>query len=267
MTKFPISPIFIPANKLEYIDKALNSGADGIIFDLEDSILQEDKRFARDNLYSFLMNNSLNTISYIRINDLNTETGITDLDTFKDLSHEIIVPKFETNKDFIKIPNTLSIIPLIETPLAIKNLHKIASGKNVVGLAFGAADFSSMIGSEMNWDAMLYARSKIIIECSINNIFSIDSPFMNTSDSKGLEFESKLSKSIGFNGKATINPSQINLVKKYFLPTDEEIKEAKEIIDAFNKSNEGVFSFKGKVIDKPIVKIMENRLMTSGNDK
>ena len=80
MTKFPISPIFIPANKLEYIDKALNSGADGIIFDLEDSILQEDKRFARDNLYSFLMNNSLNTISYIRINDLNTETGITDLD-------------------------------------------------------------------------------------------------------------------------------------------------------------------------------------------
>ena len=267
MTKFPISPIFIPANKLEYIDKALNSGADGIIFDLEDSILQEDKRFARDNLYSFLMNNSLNTISYIRINDLNTETGITDLDTFKDLSHEIIVPKFETNKDFIKIPNTLSIIPLIETPLAIKNLHKIASGKNVVGLAFGAADFSSMIGSEMNWDAMLYARSKIIIECSINNIFSIDSPFMNTSDSKGLEFESKLSKSIGFNGKATINPSQINLVKKYFLPTDEEIKEAKEIIDAFNKSNEGVFSFKGKVIDKPIVKIMENRLMIYGNDK
>ena len=267
MTKFPISPIFIPANKLEYIDKALNSGADGIIFDLEDSILQEDKRFARDNLYSFLVNNSLNTISYIRINDLNTETGITDLDTFKDLSHEIMVPKFETNKDFIKIPNTLSIIPLIETPLAIKNLHKIASGKNVVGLAFGAADFSSMIGSEMNWDAMLYARSKIIIECSINNIFSIDSPFMNTSDSKGLEFESKLSKSIGFNGKATINPSQINLVKKYFLPTDEEIKEAKEIIDAFNKSNEGVFSFKGKVIDKPIVKIMENRLMLSDNNK
>ena len=124
-----------------------------------------------------------------------------------------------------------------------------------------------MIGSEMNWDAMLYARSKIIIECSINNIFSIDSPFMNTSDSKGLEFESKLSKSIGFNGKATINPSQINLVKKYFLPTDEEIKEAKEIIDAFNKSNKGVFSFKGKVIDKPIVKIMENRLMLSDNNK
>ena len=44
MIKFPISPIFIPANKLDYIDKALNSGADGIIFDLEDSILQEDKR-------------------------------------------------------------------------------------------------------------------------------------------------------------------------------------------------------------------------------
>ena len=59
MTKFPISPIFIPANKLEYVDKALNSGADGIIFDLEDSVLQEDKISARDNLYAFLVKNSL----------------------------------------------------------------------------------------------------------------------------------------------------------------------------------------------------------------
>ena len=75
------------------------------------------------------------------------------------------------------------------------------------------------------------------------------------------------SKSIGFNGKATINPSQINIVKKYFLPTDEEIKEAKEIINEFKKSNKGVFSFKGQVIDKPVIKIMENRLMLSENNK
>ena len=267
MTKFPISPIFIPANKLEYVDKALNSGADGIIFDLEDSVLQEDKISARDNLYAFLVKNSLDILSYIRINDLNTETGITDLDFFKDLDYGIIIPKFESDKDLIKIPDKLSIIPLIETPLAIKNLGKIASGRNVTGLAFGAADLSSIIGSEMNWDSMLYARSKIINECSINNIFSIDSPFMDTLDTKGLESESKLSKSIGFNGKATINPSQINVVKKYFLPTDDEIEEAKEIIQAFNEGNKGVFSFKGKVIDKPIIKIMENRLMISGNDK
>jgi citrate lyase beta subunit len=230
-------------------------------------VLQEDKISARDNLYAFLVKNSLDILSYIRINDLNTETGITDLDFFKDLDYGIIIPKFESDKDFIKIPDKLSIIPLIETPLAIKNLGKIASGRNVTGLAFGAADLSSIIGSEMNWDSMLYARSKIINECSINNIFSIDSPFMDTLDTKGLESESKLSKSIGFNGKATINPSQINVVKKYFLPTDEEIEEAKEIIQAFNEGNKGVFSFKGKVIDKPIIKIMENRLMISGNDK
>ena len=73
----------------------------------------------------------------------------------------------------------IKIIPLIETPLAINNLNKIAKNEKVIGLSFGAADFSSMIGSEMSWDAMLYARSKIILECSINNLISIDSPFMS----------------------------------------------------------------------------------------
>ena len=94
MTKCPISPSYIPANKLDYVDKALNSGADGIIFDLEDSVLQEDKISARDNLYAFHVKNSLDILSYIRINDLNTETGITDLDFFKDLDYGIIIPNF-----------------------------------------------------------------------------------------------------------------------------------------------------------------------------
>ena len=54
MNKFPICPIFIPANKLTYVEKAIKSGADGIIFDLEDSILLNDKHKARENLFKYL---------------------------------------------------------------------------------------------------------------------------------------------------------------------------------------------------------------------
>ena len=66
--------------------------------------------------------------------------------------------------------------------------------------------------------------------------------------------------------KAAINPSQVSIIKKYFLPTKDEILEAKEIINLYKKSNNGVFSYKGKVIDKPIIKIMENKLIISGNN-
>ncbi len=106
---------------------------------------------------------------------------------------------------------------------------------------FGAADYSAALGSDMSWEALLYARSKIIIECSINNLFSIDSPFMITSSQEDLKKECRLSKSIGFNSKAAINPSQINVIKKYFLPTDDEILEAQEIIKEFNKSQKCSF--------------------------
>ena len=117
----------------------------------------------------------------------------------------------------------------------------------------------------MSWDAMLYARSKIIIECSINNLISIDSPFMDILNTDAFENEVRKSKAIGMHSKAVINPSQINIIKKYFLPTEEEIIEAKEIIELYKKSNNGVFSYKGKVVDKPIIKIMENRLIISKN--
>lgn len=260
MKKLPITPIFIPANKLDYIEKAIKSGADGIIFDLEDAIPNEEKQVTRKSLFEFLSKKTLDIVSYIRINDLGGKDGQSDLDLFKSLNHKIIIPKIETKKVLENIPSDISIIPLIETPLAISNLSKIAAYSNVDSLFFGAADFSAALGSDMSWDALLFARSKIILECSINNLFSIDSPFMNISLLEDLKKECKLSKSIGFNSKASIHPSQVEVIMENFCPTDDEILEAKNIIQEFNISKKAVFSFKGKMIDKPIIRIMKNRL-------
>ena len=66
--------------------------------------------------------------------------------------------------------------------------------------------------------------------------------------------------------KCLLKKSLYNIIRKYFLPTKDEILEAKEIINLYKKSNNGVFSYKGKVIDKPIIKIMENKLIISGNN-
>ena len=148
MNKFPICPIFIPANKLTYVEKAIKSGADGIIFDLEDSILLNDKPKARENLFKYLSSNNPDAIIYIRINDLSSENGISDLEMLSELNFAFIIPKFEDEGNFNKISKDIKIIPLIETPLAINNLDKIAKNEKVIGLSFGAADFSSMIGSE-----------------------------------------------------------------------------------------------------------------------
>ena len=110
MNKFPICPIFIPANKLTYVEKAIKSGADGIIFDLEDSILLNDKSKARENLFKYLSSNSPDAITYIRINDLSSENGISDLEMLSELNFAFIIPKFEDEGNFNKISKDIKVI-------------------------------------------------------------------------------------------------------------------------------------------------------------
>ena len=118
----------------------------------------------------------------------------------------------------------------------------------------------------MDWDSLLYARSKIVLESAINNLFSIDSPFMDIDNLDKLQEESKKAKALGFNGKAAIHPSQVDVIKSAFLPDEQEINEAREIIKAFKNSSSAVMAFNGRMIDQPIILSMEKRLRLVGID-
>ena len=133
-------------------------------------------------------------------------------------------------------------------------------------MALGGADLSASLGSTMDWDSLLYSRSKIILESSIHNLFSIDSPFMDIENLESLELESRKARSIGFSGKAAIHPSQLDVINRSFLPSDTEIEEALKIIKAFRSSSSAVISFEGKMIDQPIILSMEKRLRLVGID-
>ena len=87
---------------------------------------------------------------------------------------------------------------------------------------------------------------------------------MDVSSEKKLLEECRLSRSLGFNSKMAIHPSQIDVINKNFSPSEEEIGEAKSILKAFSESKEGVILFEGKIIDTPIVKTMERRLKLAG---
>ena len=246
MIKFPLSPIFIPANKLDWITKTFERGADSIILDLEDSVTETHKKKAREDLYLHLIDNKYEGNLIVRVNPIDQDLGLEDIKKLTDTDLSIdafMVPKIEDSSFLSKLPE-INVIPLLETPRSIRNITDIASQSRVKGLALGGADLSASLGSTMDWDSLLYARSKIILEASINNLFSIDSPFMDINDLESLEKESKKSKSLGFDGKAAIHPNQLEVIQKSFLPTDEEVK----------------------MIDQPIILSMEKRLRLVGID-
>jgi (S)-citramalyl-CoA lyase len=199
---------------------------------------------------------------------LDSEEGQADLSLFSknlDIFDALVLPKIEDPVALVDLPK-LNIVLLIETPLAIKNLSLLAESDQVVGIALGGADLSASLGSDMSWDSLLFHRSKVILEGAINNLFTIDSPFMDISSPERLKQESHLSSKLGFNGKAVVHPTQIDHVLDAFLPSAEEIEEAKDILIAFSGSSEGALTVNGKMVDLPVVKSMEKRLLLAGMD-
>jgi len=267
LNKFPVCPIFIPANRLEWVEKTFKKGADAVIIDLEDSVPNDEKVETRTNLLSYLEAKDFDNTILIRVNPLDTKFGKDDMDLLSGVSSKIdafILPKIEEADLLNDLPDNLVV--LIETPKAVKNLGYLACHKNVIGIALGGADLSASLGADMSWDSLLFTRSAIIIEAATNGLFTIDSPFMNIEDISSLKREADLSSGMGFDGKAAIHPDQIESITKSFLPDTNDIEEAKEILKAFNSSKEAVIAYKGKMIDMPIVLSMEKRLKLVGID-
>ena len=269
MTPFPVSPLFVPANKLEWIEKAATSEVDGLIIDLEDSVPTGEKNQSRKGLAKFLSSKKITTPFFIRTNPLTSREGKEDLSLLGAIGENFIglmVPKIEESTELVGLPETLKVVILVETPSAIENLVSLAADKRVYGIALGGADLSAELGSDMSWDSLLYSRSKIVMYASINGIFSIDSPFMDINNLDQLDEESRKAKSLGFNSKFAIHPNQVETISRNFLPSEEEIEEAKKTIKAFMNSDGGAIAVDGKMVDEPVVKLMKKKLILAGLD-
>tara|TARA_Y100000590_G_scaffold79789_1_gene88591 strand:- start:12546 stop:13367 length:822 start_codon:yes stop_codon:yes gene_type:complete len=269
LNSFPVSPLFVPANKLEWIQKAESSEADGLIIDLEDSVPEEYKKETREALADYLSSTEITKPFFIRINPMNTSHGEKDINIFKETVKSfkgLIIPKIEDPVEIASLNKEIKVVLLIETPLALENLSLLSQSDNVIGLALGGADLSAELGSDMSWDSLLMARSMIVLQASKNGLLTIDSPFMQINDEKLLAEESWKAKSIGFNSKFAIHPKQAKIIKERFLPTKEEIEEAEKIIEAYSNSKGGAISVDGKMVDEPIVRLMKKRLWLVGID-
>ena len=124
MNKFPISPLFIPANKLDWISKTFEKGADSIILDLEDSVPANEKAKAREDLFLHLKENSYEGNLIIRVNPVTDKTGQEDLKILTETDLPIsafMLPKVEESSSISDLPN-INVIALLETPLSIKNI-------------------------------------------------------------------------------------------------------------------------------------------------
>jgi citrate lyase subunit beta/citryl-CoA lyase len=270
--------LFVPGNRPDRVDKAVNSGADAVIIDLEDAVALTEKEETRLKVQEKVFEHADKKI-LVRVNALNSPFFQGDLEEVivGDLA-SIMVPKVERVEDIHEIhkrllnverekglaSGSISVVPLIESAMAVQNIFQIVSGETdpprVSTVAFGAADYTLDLGVEMTrqGEELTYPRSRIAIACRAAGVDPpLDSPFMiDLRDLEALQVDAKRAKQLGFQGKLCIHPNQIEPCHAVFSPTAEEISYAERVIKAFEEAEaKGIAAIQldGKFIDYPVV--------------
>jgi len=260
----PRSWLFVPADSERKISKALDSDADAVIFDLEDSVVPAQKATARDILKG-LPKRSNGPEWWVRVNPLGSEFHKDDLKLIGSAYvHGIVLPKAESGADVTQLAHRTGNIPIhaivTETAASLFGLLSYRQPSSpLTAMSWGAEDLSAALGasSKCNADGGLsftyqLARTLCLAGAVAAGVQPVDGIFADFRDDEGLRAEAEAAAREGFTGKLAIHPAQVPVINSAFTPSDDEIRHAEEIVAAFEAHPDaGVLSVGGKMVDRP----------------
>ena len=268
------SMLFMPGNNPGMLVSADILGADSIIYDLEDAVSLDEKDSART-----LVRNALSFLKFthseitVRINPIDSPYWEKDLEAIIPvLPDGIVIPKASVDavhsveqkineiKKAHNITKNFSFLMLVESARGLMDVNSIAKASSLIqGLLLGGEDYSVDMGIQRTRlsKELEYARFSLTTAAHAYGLDSLDTPFTDVEDFEGLRLDTAFSKSIGFSGRVVINPRQVEEIHKIFSPSSAEIERAEAILQAAEEAKQkglGVFSFKGKMVDLPVIK-------------
>jgi citrate lyase subunit beta / citryl-CoA lyase len=260
----PRSWLFVPGDSEKKIAKAIGSGADAIIFDLEDSVAPAQKPAARDIL-KHLPPRSDGPQWWVRVNPIGSEHHKADLELIGIADvHGIVLPKAESGADVIQLAHRTGAIPIhaivTETAASLFNLLSYRDPASpLAAMSWGAEDLSAALGASSKYEnsgelAFTYrlARSLCLAGAVAAGVQPVDGVFADFRDETGLKDEAEAAHREGFTGKLAIHPAQVPVINAAFTPSPDEVKHAESIVAAFEaQPDAGVLSVGGKMVDRP----------------
>jgi citrate lyase subunit beta/citryl-CoA lyase len=284
--------LFAPGSRPELLEKAQAGEADALIFDLEDSVAHNAKDEARANVAAALAA-GLKKPTYLRIQnpragDFRGDLAVLEKAPTLDNVMGVIVPKAETDAELRDVAevlsgieaarglraNLLSVVPLIETCLGLRNTYELCRATpRVAGVALASAeqgDFMVDLGGRWTPQslALAYPRSKMVVDARAAGIqWIVDGVFMNLKDLDALRAECLLARELGCTGKMAIHPTQVDIMHDVFSPTAEEIEYARGLLEAFREGEArglGAVRYRGMMVDYANVRLAERTLSLAG---
>jgi len=270
MTAILRSMLFVPADRPERFAKAVASGADAIILDLEDSVTVGRKADARKAVQEWLRSGQ-NTTTLVRVNSIDSDLIADDLAALADCPPAgIILPKAEGSasvKALFALWGQASMPPVLpiatETAAAIFELGSFRDvSSKLVGISWGAEDLPAAIGARSSRDdagqllpPYVLARSLTLFAAHAAGVAALETVYPNIDDMEGLAAYVADAARDGFTGMLAIHPRQVAVINAGFTPSDAEIAHAAAIVQAFvDNPGAGVLKVEGKMVDAPHLK-------------
>ncbi len=255
----------------------LESGADMVCADLEDGTAIDRKAEARAAVFDMFAGSAA-CRRLLRVNSPRTANGMRDLLGVIEAPTPpdgIILPKVSCPEDVAQVADVLrpaspdiEILALIESPEGLRRVDDIAvAAPELTCLIFGTADYSAEIGSNREWDALIYGRSRIVNAAKHAHIDAMDGAWFDPHDEAGFLEELNRVVGMGFTGKISYEAAHVAPIHAALTPTAEEIEEARQIIATAEADRVGIARLDGRMVNESIVRSARRILAAAARSK
>ena len=280
------SAIFIPGANEKMLSKAAILDADLVIFDLEDSVSENQKQTARELVTTIMHQPRASEKAVgVRLNALDSKHMVDDLRKIVPVKPDLIVlPKVESGEDLEQIDTLISgienesnielgatklIILTAETPGSLFRFDSLSNVSNrLLGMTWGAEDLASELGATQGRDEQggwlppfQLAQTLCLAKARDLGVQALDTVMADFKDLEALRKECLAAKQMGFNGKLAIHPCQLDIINEVFMPTEKEIDFARRVVALFKANSQaGALQLDGVMLDIPHLRSAERLL-------
>jgi (S)-citramalyl-CoA lyase len=260
------SLIMVSALRPDEFERACDSDADMVCADLEDGTLPGRRPEARAMVFEVFASAKRPSLQrLLRINSPRTSDGLRDILAVTETASPpdgVILPKVADAEEVRLVAELfrphhpgMGLIALIESPEGLRKVDEIAkAAPELKALFFGSADYSAEVGCDRSWDALAYARARIVNAATEAGIDAIDGAWFDPHDDMGFLEETRRVAAMGFTGKVSYELAHVPHIHAALAPTAEAVEDAQRVIAAAESDTVGIARLDGRMVNESIVR-------------
>ncbi len=266
-----------PASDDRKARKALASGADEVVLDLEDAVTPENKDAARKAAGELVAEFGTDRAVSIRINAFGTDWIEADLAACAAMGAltSVVLPKAESPAQLVEADRLLGDAParlqiLVETPTGIRDIATICTASDRLdAVVIGYADLAATLGRSSSAPQSVWhvVQETVLLAARAAGVSMVDGPHLTIADDDGFRGAKTWVRDLGFDGTWVIHPAQIDSATTIFTPDAAAVEDARRVLSALDDAarlGDGAAKLDDRMLDEALA-VSARRVLSKVN--